>query len=92
MKKIKRDNPQTEDSSEFQKICPRTEPVYLEILRKMEGEQRLKTAFELYEIALNLCKQSIIEQYPSIKQEELKKELFERFGYGSGRSTDQSRR
>lgn len=92
MKKNKRNNSQTGDSSEFQKICPQTEAVYLKILRKMEGEKKLKTAFELYEIALNLCKQSIIEQFPNIQQKELKKKLLKRFGYGSGRSTDQSRR
>ncbi len=92
MKKNNRINPQTRDSSQFQKICPQTEPVYLEILRNMEGEKKLKTAFELYEIALNLCRQSIIEQYPNIQQKELKKELFKRFGYGSGRSAGQSRR
>jgi len=92
VKKNKKNNSQTENSSEFQKICPRTEPVYLEILRKMEGEKKLKTAFELYEIALNLCKQSIIEQFPNIQQKELKKELLKRFGYGTGRSTDQSPR
>ena len=92
MKKNKKNNSQTGDSSGFQKICPQTESVYIDILRNMDGEKKLKTAFELYEIALNLCKQSIIERYPNIRQKELKKELLKRFGYGSGRSADQSRR
>lgn len=78
--------------SEYQKICPETEPVYIKVLRKMTGERKLKTAFELYEIALNLCRQNILEQNPSITEAEIKKMLFKRFGYGPGRFTDKSHR
>lgn len=74
----------------YQKKCPQTEFIYLKVLREMSGQKRLKTAFELYELALNLCKQSILEQNPDISKAELKKRLFERFGYGAGRFTDKS--
>ena len=78
--------------SEYQKKCPQTELVYIKILREMTGEKRLKTAFELYELALNLCRQSILEQNPGISDTDLKKMLFKRFGYGTGRFTDKSYR
>jgi len=38
-----------------------------------------------YEMAVNLSKQNIIESSPSITGKELKKKLFERFGYDTGR-------
>ncbi len=78
--------------SEYRKKCPQTELVYIKILREMAGEKRLKTAFELYELALNLCKHSILEKDPNISEIDLKKILFERFGYGAGRFTDKSHR
>ncbi len=78
--------------SSYQKHRPQTEAVYLDILRKMKGEKKLKTAFELYEIALNLCTQNILEQNPGITDKELKKMLFKRFGYDTGRSSGKSNR
>lgn len=69
-----------------------TDHMYFEVLRKMDGEKRLKTSFELYEIALNLCKQNILEQNPNISKEKLKEILFERFGYGPGRFADKNHR
>ena len=53
----------------------------------MDGAKKLRISFELYEIALNLCKQNIREQNPEIPEEELKKHLWRRMGYDSGRST-----
>lgn len=88
----KESRPTAQDISEYQKKCPQTEFVYIKILREMAGEKRLKTAFELYELALNLCKQSILEQNQNISEVDLKKMMFERFGYGSGRFTDKSYR
>jgi len=70
--------------SENRKKCPETETVYLEILRRMDGEKKLKISFQLYEIALNLCRQNILEKNPTITYEELKREVFKRFGYGAG--------
>jgi len=82
----------SQNFSGYRKNCPHTESVYIEVLRKMSGEKKIKTAFELYEIALNLCIQSILEQNPEIKDNELRDMLFERFGYDSGRFADKSNR
>ena len=71
--------------SQYRNISTWTEGVYIENLRKMGGEKRLKIAFQLYEMAVNLSKQNIIESNPSITGKELKKKLFERFGYDTGR-------
>ena len=70
---------------QYRSISPWTEAVYIENLRKMGGEKRLKVAFRLYEMAVNLSKQNIIESNPAITGKELKKKLFERFGYDTGR-------
>ena len=78
--------------SVYQASCPQTEPVYIEILRKMGGEKRLRVALELYEIALNLARQNILEKYPDITEEELKRKIFERFGYDTGRLAGKSNR
>jgi len=80
IRKVKDDN-----ISQYRNISTWTEGVYLENLRKMGGEKRLKVAFQLYEMAVNLSKQNIIESNPSITGKELKKKLFERFGYDTGR-------
>ncbi len=71
----------------YRDFSPRTEVVYIELLRSMGGEKRLKVAFELYDMAVNLCKHSIIEKNPKITEVELKKEILERFNYDSGRFT-----
>lgn len=71
--------------SQYRNISTWTEGVYIENLRKMGGEKRLKVAFQLYEMAVNLSKQNIIESNPAITGKELKKKLFERFGYDTGR-------
>jgi|GEM_PF-1428359 len=86
----KKNRSRIQEYSQYRKICPQTEPVYLEILRSMDGEKRLKTAFKLYEIALNLSRQNVLEQNPNITEKELKKILFKRFGYGPRRSTNKS--
>ncbi len=79
-----------QESSQYRKICPQTEPVYREILRNMDGEKKLKIAFELYEIALNLSRQSVLEQNPNITEKELKQLLLKRFSYGPRRFIDKS--
>lgn len=78
--------------SRYRDVCPRTEPKYLEILRKMGGEKRLKIAFELYEMALDLCKHNIKEQFPDISDENLSKKVQERFSYDSARNITKSHR
>lgn len=76
--------------SKYRDICPRTEPKYIEILQKMGGAKRLKTAFELYEMALNFCRHNIKEQNPDVSDAELKKKVLERFGYDTGRTITKS--
>ena len=51
------------------------------------GKERgsLVAAMLRYEMAVNLSKQNIIESNPAIIGKELKKKLFERFGYDTGR-------
>jgi len=90
--KIKKSKSTSRNILEYQKKCPETETAYLEILRRMDGEKKLKTAFELYEIALNLCRESILEKNSTITGEELKREVFKRFGYGTGRFINKSNR
>jgi hypothetical protein len=58
----------------------------------MTGEKKLKIAFQLYEMALSLCRQSIREKNPGIQDEELNRILFKRFGYDSGRPADKNHR
>ena len=62
-----------DENFQYRNISTWTEGVYLENLRKMGGEKRLKVAFQLYEMAVNLSKQNIIESNPSITGKELKK-------------------
>ena len=71
--------------SQYKNTCPWTEAVYIENLRSMGGEKRLNIAFQLYEMAINLSKQNIMESNPGITEKELKKKLFKRFGYDTGR-------
>jgi hypothetical protein len=62
----------------YRGFSPRTEVVYIELLRNMGGERRLKVAFELYDMAVNLCKHNIIEKNPEITEGDLKKKILER--------------
>lgn len=78
--------------SQYRNINTWTEGVYLENLRKMGGEKRLKVAFQLYEMAVNLCRQNIIKSNPRITETELKQRIFERFGYDTRRFVGKSYR
>ncbi|HHT9106747.1 MAG TPA: hypothetical protein ACFYD7_12880 [Candidatus Wujingus californicus] len=71
--------------SRYRNVSTWTEEVYLENLRKMGGEKKLKVAFQLYEMAINLCRQNIIKSNPRITETELKQKIFERFGYDTRR-------
>lgn len=51
---------------------------YYEILRAMNGEQRLKIGFEMYNFTMKLVEASIRNQYPEISDEELKRKIKER--------------
>lgn len=78
--------------SRYRNVSTWTEEVYLENLRKMGGEKRLKVAFQLYEMAINLCRQNIIKSNPRITETELKQKIFERFGYDTRRFAGKSYR
>jgi hypothetical protein len=50
----------------------------IEIYKKMEGVERLRIGFELFEIARKLAIANIRNQYPNIKEEEINEKLKER--------------
>jgi len=62
---------------------PYTEEFYLENLRKMNGEKRLKAGLHLRDLAVTLCKEGIRQQNPGLDEKEMEKELFRRLGYDS---------
>ena len=51
---------------------------YIEILRRMTGEQRVKIAFELFEMAKNAMIDGMKAQNPDITEEEIQKEVVRR--------------
>lgn len=44
---------------------------YIQVLRRMTPEQRLKRAFELSDMTLRLFKQGLRERFPDISEDEL---------------------
>jgi hypothetical protein len=44
---------------------------YIQVLRRMTPEQRLKRAFELSEMTLRLFKQGLRERFPEMSDEDL---------------------
>ena len=51
---------------------------YVEILRKMTGEQRMRIAFELFEMAKHVMIEGMKAQNPDIKAEEIQQEVVRR--------------
>ncbi len=51
------------------------EEIYLEKLRKLKGEDRVKITSDLFETVKEIAKAGIVSQYPGIKEEELRREL-----------------
>ena len=51
---------------------------YIEILRKMTGEKRMRIAFELFEMAKDIMIEGIKAQNPDIKAEEIQQEVVRR--------------
>lgn len=51
--------------------------MYLEILRKMTPEERLKKAFELSEMTKELFRQGLRELHPDLSEEEFHKIFLE---------------
>lgn len=70
-----------QNNSKYNNIHPKTEEVYIKNLRNMNGEKRLKIAFQLSELAISLCKANILENNPDISEQDLKRKLFERLGH-----------
>lgn len=65
--------------SKLQKITDKKiEEMYLERLRKMSGEERMKRTFELCEFAWKLAEAGIRNQFPHISDNELKEKLKQR--------------
>ena len=52
----------------------------LEILRGLSGNQRVKIGAELYEMAYQIMKSAIEEEYPGVSGEDLKVKIRERVG------------
>lgn len=52
--------------------------LYIEILRKMTPEQRLKKTFELSEFARKLFMKGIRKRFPDATEEEIRKIVIER--------------
>lgn len=52
--------------------------LYIELLRKMSGEERLRIAFELFEFAKDIMIEGIKSQNPKITPEEIQKEVVRR--------------
>jgi hypothetical protein len=51
---------------------------YVEILRKMTGEERMRIAFELLEMAKDIMIEGMKAQNPDIKAEEIQQEVVRR--------------
>jgi hypothetical protein len=51
---------------------------YIEILRKMTGEERVRIGFELFEMAKNVMIEGMRAQNPGIESEEIQQEVVRR--------------
>jgi len=51
---------------------------YIEILRKMTGEERMRIAFELFEMAKDIMIEGMKTQNPHIKLKEIQQEVVRR--------------
>ncbi|MGK2935933.1 MAG: hypothetical protein ACSLFE_11930 [Gemmatimonadaceae bacterium] len=50
----------------------RSHPVYLDILRRMTPEDRLRKAFELSELSKSLCEHGLRRTFPDLEPAELR--------------------
>ena len=57
----------------------KAEKKYIEIIRKMSGEERIKAAHVLNAWAKELIASSILEKNPNLKKKELEKSVNQRF-------------
>ncbi|MBI4726767.1 hypothetical protein HY768_06035 [candidate division TA06 bacterium] len=51
---------------------------YLDVLRKMTGEQRLRLGFELHDLALRLMQDGIRHRHPEYDERQVKQETARR--------------
>ena len=63
------------DGKASSSLNKRNEEIYLERLRKMTGEERMKRAFELCSFVWEMAEASIRNEFPGISDEELKTKL-----------------
>ncbi len=54
--------------------------VYLQVLRRMTPEQRLRKAFELSELTKRLFAHGLRKRFPELPEEEFRSLLLERLG------------
>jgi len=55
----------------------KTDTRYLEVLRNVSGEQKLRAVFEMWETAMELKRASVLKRYPGLSREELKEKTVE---------------
>ena len=65
------------DTAKHSKVKPNRKQ-YVEILRKMTGEQRMRIGFELFEMAKDIMIEGMRAQNPDIKAEEIQGEVVRR--------------
>ena len=55
------------------------EKKYLEVLRGLTGEERMRIGFELYNFARRIVEASVRAQYPDAPEEEIERRIRQRF-------------
>jgi hypothetical protein len=60
--------------------------VYLDILRRKTGEERLRLGMELYEMAFRVVQDGVRHQFPGWNAKQVYTETLRRFALASGRS------
>lgn len=66
------------DSRKVTSFNEKSEAIYLEQLRNMTGEERMRRAFELCRFAWKIAEQSIRNEFPGISEKELHEKLRQR--------------
>ena len=66
------------DSRKVTSFNEKSEAIYLEQLRNMTGEERMRRAFELCRFVWKIAEQSIRNEFPGISEKELHEKLRQR--------------
>lgn len=64
----------------YEEKIKEAEAIYIERLKRLSGEERIKIASDLFEAVKEIAIAGIIHQNPNISDEELKAELNKRLG------------